>query len=639
MKVEVSSKTLVVIDGALHSVPGACTDLDACYLLWSDYSDTSTVRSLPELVEHDHKRLRKRLVDLIHGISKLEIHKMDVVGHMGLGAGMPYWWMTLLNEKSPYKSDWIYDMLRLFCLEDFLTDHTNEIVLYSTSKRLHHIFKQYASHKKVVLRFHRLDARRVFSISNLSRQLFDRSPHICQAAVSLVRYVFQYRSMFRTPKLHHQTSRSSMLVGYFPNMDMKKAEFGVFYSNYWCGLPTLLKERGIDVDWLFIFGQSPLCTPAQAMAYIANFSANDDQARYVFLQQFFGLKVLLKALADYMKMIVVYCKVIPHIDAFLSARSPAYFSLLKGDLKRSMIGKEAIHNAITCHLMRAASSFFQRGQSCYFLMENQPWEKALAAAWKYNSDGPLYGYIHSSVRDMDTRCYGYQYEFQSAGSSPSPTKILYAGDDALIKMNAINLSSSELQPVESLRYNYLINASRSPTLKSASKQTIDIYVFTDIMEVTTSCLFRFMREFIANYADTLSFNLFVKPHPFLMGLDKLIHCYMPSFPVKVVTDPLSDINQLIDVAVVYSSSGVALDLAYRHIPFGIVHDPSNLNISPLTAYKTLFLRNVGDFIALIKRRVEIKKYLCQRFDSECNYYYLDSSLFKWSRQIDGMMSI
>lgn len=639
MKVEVSSKTLVVIDGALHSVPGAFADLDACYLLWSDYSDTSTVHSLPELVERDHKSLRKRLVDLIHDISKLEIHKTDVVGQMGLRAGMPYWWMTLLNEKSPYKSDWIYDLLRLFCLEDFLSDHTREIVLYSSSKRLHHFFKQYAGHKRVVLRFHRLKSRRVFSISYLSRRLFDRSPHICQAAVSLVRYVIQYRSMFCKPKLHHQPSCSSMLVGYFPNMDMKKAKSGVFQSNYWCGLPTLLKEKGVDVDWLFIFGQSPLCTPAQAMAYIDQFNCNDDNGRYVLLQQFFDFKVLLNALADYAKMIVVYYTIIRHIKVFLVSRSPVYFSLLKNDLKRSMIGKEAIHNTVTCHLMRAASGFFRGSQSCYFLMENQPWEKALGAAWKHNSDGPLYGYIHSSVRDMDTRCYGYQHEFQSGAASPSPTKILYAGDDALMKMNAINLSSKELLPVESLRYNYLINTTRSSNHKRCSKQIINIYVFTDILEATTSCLFRFMRDFIAKYADTLSFNVFVKPHPFLMGLDKLIHWYMPRFPVKVVTEPLSNVNSPIDVGVVYSSSGVALDLAYRHIPFGIVHDPSNLNISPLMAYKTLFLYNVSDFIALIMRRVEIKKYLCQRFNSECNYYYLDSSLFKWSCQIDAMMLI
>ena len=91
--------------------------------------------------------------------------------------------------------------------------------------------------------------------------------------------------------------------------------------------------------------------------------------------------------------------------------------------------------------------------NCFYINENQPWEKSLIYHWRKNNKNKIYGVINSSVRFWDLR-------FQK--SQISPDYLLTNGDDSHEKALNFGYDRDELIKVESLRYkntknHYLIN--------------------------------------------------------------------------------------------------------------------------------------------------------------------------------------
>ena len=91
-------------------------------LLWRGYGAEQGVASVPQHLEANADRLRDKYLKFVHDLAEHRVGGARVVERLGLGDGFSFWWMTLIAEKSPFKSPRIYDCLRLLALEEILLE-------------------------------------------------------------------------------------------------------------------------------------------------------------------------------------------------------------------------------------------------------------------------------------------------------------------------------------------------------------------------------------------------------------------------------------------------------------------------------------------------------------------------------------
>ena len=96
--------------------------------------------------------------------------------------------MTLLAEKSPFKSQAIYDCLRLMALEDILKEKSlSEVKLFSENKNLRLAIQKMCEHLQIKFFSERLSQKKNNRWS--VKRIFHTLPHELQAIIFLVIHV------------------------------------------------------------------------------------------------------------------------------------------------------------------------------------------------------------------------------------------------------------------------------------------------------------------------------------------------------------------------------------------------------------------------------------------------------------------
>ena len=78
------------------------------------------MHSVLKYVEAHSERLRGKYLAWIHELGEHEIDGTRVIDALILEDGFSYWWMTLLVEKSLWKSASIADAIRVLALEEIV---------------------------------------------------------------------------------------------------------------------------------------------------------------------------------------------------------------------------------------------------------------------------------------------------------------------------------------------------------------------------------------------------------------------------------------------------------------------------------------------------------------------------------------
>ena len=71
---------------------------------WRSYTQGALASSVPRYVEDHAEHVRAKYQAFIHDLGQRRIAGKRVVDHLDMGEGFSFWWMTLLAEKSPFKS-------------------------------------------------------------------------------------------------------------------------------------------------------------------------------------------------------------------------------------------------------------------------------------------------------------------------------------------------------------------------------------------------------------------------------------------------------------------------------------------------------------------------------------------------------
>jgi len=138
--------------------------------------------SVPGHLEAHADRLRGRYLAFIHDLGGNARRGQAGCGAPGLGDGFSFWWMSLLAEKSPFKSPRISDCLRLLALEERLVARKPAaLVFHGSDAYVARAIKELCISLRIGFSWKTLPLAREGRL----RRWFHRLPHELQALVSL----------------------------------------------------------------------------------------------------------------------------------------------------------------------------------------------------------------------------------------------------------------------------------------------------------------------------------------------------------------------------------------------------------------------------------------------------------------------
>lgn len=399
--------------------------------LWNGYEETDSVHSVLQYVEIHSERLRGKYLSWIHDLGEHEVAGTRLIDALMLEDGFSYWWMTLLVEKSLWKSPSIADAIRVLALEEIVVQRApGEVLLVSTNRKLHGVVLELCRTLGIQYRWEEAVDRRTDRLS--LRAVFVRLPMPLQGLIGFVLYAWA-----RWPLRGARSSAwvdgegSVFFCSYFFNIDFEQSGGARFRSRYWGKLLAVLERAHLHANWLQLYLPHAIPTAEAALEHLGRFNQRvSEQEFHTFLEAYLSWPIVFSVMRRWLSLNARYRRLRTIRAAFRPKGSRmSLWPLLQTDWETSMRGAAALINLLWIELFDRALCDAPRQDKGFYLCENQGWERAFIHAWRKHGHGELIAVPHATVRFWDLRYFTDPRTFGTlgAGELPQPDYVALNG--------------------------------------------------------------------------------------------------------------------------------------------------------------------------------------------------------------------
>jgi surface carbohydrate biosynthesis protein (TIGR04326 family) len=595
---------------------------------WNGYSQTDSIHSLLQYVETHDKRLRQKYLAWIHELGESQVANRRLVDHLAIAEGLSYWWMTLLAEKSPWKSPSISDAIRLLALEEIIVERKPiGLRLVSADPRLNETVGDLCRNLNVGYEWQQLGRSRLrhWRIAEIYRRI----PQPAQALISLARHLCARWSLKRADKSGwFDGDRALFICSYFFHLDEPSCMEGRFHSRLWEGLPKLLRDTGFGTNWMQHYLPSSSVPNARvAKQWLRRFNRQDPEAAFhCFLDAYLSPRIVFRVLYRWLKLNQIHWRLrdikgacTPH------GSSLSLWPIVRRDWQASLCGTVAISNLLWIELFDAALGKIPRQLKGFYLCEGQSWERALIYAWRKHSHGKLIGVAHSTIRFWDLRYFADTRTIRSSDKYrlPQPDLAALNGKAAIEAFIGADYPADAIAPCEAIRYEYLTEMRQRPVPRKS--ELINVLILGDIALASTIKLLRLLEAAIERTPTRFKYTF--KPHPNCM----VKAGSFPSLRLFVLTNALGEIMRDFDIAYCSSSTSAAVDAYLAGLPVVVMLDGTELNFSPLRARPGVcYVSTPTELAAALQTNCNVSFGERNRMD----FFFLDPQMPRWKHLLD-----
>lgn len=595
---------------------------------WSGYAENRGKYSILRYVDEHGERLRARYLKWIHDLGDATISGRRVIDALIDDEGFSHWWMTLLAEKSPWKSPCITDVVRLFAVEEILTAHrASSLRLVTGNRKLAITLRDFCKALRIKFRW-----ERTFGVVTSSRGVFAQLPAPVRALASLGKYLWRHWC-FRASPLPDVADhrREVFFCSYLFHLDAAMARKGHFHSRYWEDLPKLVDELGFRQNWVEIFYPHPEIPDANlAIELTRQFNGKEWPLHsHCMLDAYLDWSVVFRALSRWFSLCAKSWRLRSIRPAFTPDGSAlSLWPLMRSDWNASLRGSVAISNCLWLALFDAVLSRLPHQQLGLYLCENQAWERALIHCWRKYGHGRLIAVPHSTARFWDLRYFFHPVTIsgRGSGSIPLPDIIAVNGKIALEGHVASGYRPDMIAASEALRYNYLVASPDSVADRHVTTtRSLNVLILGDFQPADNLRMMKMLE--VAAVAIPSGTKFVAKPHP---NTDIRAEDY-PTLQLKVTTDHLSKIVDEFDVAYSSNMTSAALDAYLAGLAVVVMLDDDQLNFSPLYGQRGVhFVADPETLAEAIRSAVGH-----DAIRNESDFFFLDSKLPRWRKILAG----
>ena len=580
---------------------------------WDGWEAPEGEISLSARLRDELKDIRAEHVTWAYDMGRKPVAGREVQHWLCAGKKLSMWWCSLLYERHPKMTPGLYTVYKLRALERLMDeggfaalrvfggDDTLRNTLAQMCRTGHRLFTENCDTPTPPA-----------PPKSLLRKVYDATPPFMRA---LARYAHWWWTVRRhLPQVETRQAlpptagQAATIVTYFPNVDMKAAENGLYRSRYWESLHNALNHTaqaeaaaakgsgGHFVRWLFIRFPAPQLSLPQCIALRDRFrQEGKDGASFHYLEEFLTTGDIIAALFRYARLCVNSLRIEKEARAsFHFAGSHLdFWSYLAPYWAESFRGWRGLERCLQQQAFKRYQSLAGPQRWTLFPLENCPWERMLTQAVHEAGNGPVIGAQHSTIRPTDFRFFDDPRTFTGDLAAFQPDTVRGNGQSACSQWREAGMPAERLGEVEALRYLYLApNSSETaqaaaPLPENAAPAHRQLLAVTSFFaDETEAHLALLARALHAGLLDGWSIR--VKPHPYLPVQERLKALLgRRAHEVQIVEGPIAD--QLVPGVVVWASNSTtaALDAAIKGLPVVAMLPTDDFDLCPLQDVESL----------------------------------------------------
>jgi surface carbohydrate biosynthesis protein (TIGR04326 family) len=615
------TKTLIVWDS-----PQAPSGHAGQVYLWNGYEEADSIHSILRYVEANSESLREKYLSWIHELGEQVIGDTRLIDALTLEPGFSYWWMTLLVEKSLWKSPSITDAIRILALEEIVEQRTPVgVLLVSGNRKLHQVIQELCRSLGIQYRWDNSGEWR--SRRPSLKAAYARLPMPLQAAISVVRYLWARWPLRRARSPGwFGGDLSVFFCSYFFNIDFEQGEAGRFCSRYWGNLHALLKHMNLHANWLQLYVPHAAVPGADAaLAYVQRFNqTGTGEEFHVFPEAYLSWSIVGMVLQRWLRLNSIYWRLRAK-SAFRPKNSRiSLWPLLQRDWDASMRGPAALINLLWIEVFDRALRDAPRQDKGFYLCENQAWERAFIHAWRKHGHGELTAVPHATIRFWDLRYFADPRTVQSfdVAQMPQPDQVALNGPAAVGAFLNAGFPKEKIRECEALRYAHIQSSYQPRRSTSHDGETSRLLILTDYLPASSVSMLKLLDAASDHIGVEATYT--VKPHPHLM----IDPANFQRLHLNVTTEPLEKVLPNFEVAYVANMTSAALDAYLAGLQVIVMLDDTQLNVSPLRGQTGVtFVSTPRELAAALDRAHEQPEARATNTD----FFFLDPELPRWSR--------
>ncbi len=561
-------------------------DNKSCVYIWNGHEKNEKYISISNRLEDNSDKIKKKYIKFIHDLGEEKIDNKNLKSHLKIKENYNLWWMSLLTEKSHYKSPRIKDCLKFLVLEEIILEKKpSKIIVLLSDKIIIRSIKELSKKLNIEIEIKKIDIVKKDQVNskNIFSNIYFKSPNIIKSIIYLIRYSFNNWTFKKALKPKWETNKNILFFSYLFHLDKDSFKDNKFNTSQWGPLTNLLNELSIKSNWMHHYIPNPVIPNRKsAISFINNLNKefNNTQSHQI-ISSYINIKTILKVVANYAKIILKIPSLFKFKKLFIVKNSSINFwFFLKDDFINSILGPKLIENLFWIEHFDNALSKIPYQEKGIYLQENQSWEKALISAWKKYNHGKIYGLNNGFVRYWDLRFFddSNTVKDNSDFKIPLPDRIILTDQISWDYYLNSGYEVNKLIKAETLRYFSVLSKNLEKKHELKADQKIKGLILGDIIFDSTN-------EMIKNLENinSTNFHWTIKSHP---------ACLINIKNYKKITlensyENLEDIIHKYDLVIAPAATLSALDSYLSNIKTIIFLAKDELNISPLRGFKDI----------------------------------------------------
>lgn len=597
------------------------------YVYWNTYETAVNAISVPEYLDKHEDRIRARYNAFIHDLGERKLKSGTTIQqHFQYRSGYNIWWMSLLVEKNLVKSPEISDCLKLFALEEILTQFDPaKVRMYTTNYKLYKTVKALCLKMNVLFDVVSDKEQSGYCLNRVSKNL----PNMLKGFLFIgLNFAKHWPLRLVKSKTWKIGSEQIFIFSQFINLDLKDKNTSKVYSKYWETLPSLLHEKEVGMNFLnnfYICQEVPDIKTGVSWVNKINDASNEHGERHRFLYSFLDPLIVLKVFVRFIAIHMARPRLKGITEAFTPSRSKLNFwHLLEKDWADSTRGSILADNLILFALIDKAIKQLPEQNLGLYLQENNGWERAFLNAWRKYQKGPVIGVPHTTIRYWDLRYFEDErvYKSNNLVRKPRPDKVAVNGPVARTMLIDSGYPEAELVETEAFRY-LKSDSCNSSKNKTPNRGKLRILLCGDIDPESTNAMLHCVQEATEQILISGGIQLSVtyKSHP-------VTHVSLNACQIQDISETKENIKNIIhnfDIMIASDSTSAAVEAYQAGLKVIVFTYTQRVNFSPLKG-----VNNVS-FVVNSKQLIKVltdPNVLMKHPDTEA-FFWTDSQLPRW----------
>lgn len=538
---------------------------------------------LSDYIEKYSKNLRAKLLTLLEDA---EYQNKKYIKSFKLYKDFNFWNLTNFREKNLYKKNNFYKITKVLALLE-IVEHSefDDIQIFFknkyNTKRLSHLIKKSKCQKTLLTTIN----------FNFLKHLFYEVLNIFRGMIFLI------SKFFYSNKKYKINSKYNLFFSFFTYLDKTKQKNKIYKSLFWGDISNYTCSNFVH-----------LYLPSQKSS---NFNSlnntisqfNNSNEFHNFLDSYSSFEMIVNVFKTSLKLKIKYFFNKKKYKLFYKNYNLSYLLIL--NLRESFYFYNIIKKIYYFYLFEI---FFKKNNfesNCFYIHENQPWEKSLIYHWKKNQNKKIYGVVNSSIRFWDLRF---------AKNKINPDFLLTNGKDSLSKVIDFGYDRNKVLNVETLRYQ-----KKSPIKNNIKKRTNKLLIIFDYLKSSNNHLLKVLNE----TKNISKYDVYLKEHPLTKIRDVKLN-----FKYKFFNENNKLDNY--DLVICTNKTSAQIDYLILGYKLAIFLEPNSFNFSPLKGSKecTFFSSSLDLHVILSKKKVKFNN------TNKDKFFLVDKHYKQWNKLLN-----